>query len=84
MVQSNKPACGGARQGGNRAGSAEAFLLSMWVRIVWITARSSMEAMIRSAPPQTRQVSMSMPKTRLTRCDQVIEYRRWVGARFPQ
>ena len=42
-----------------------------------------MQAVIRSAPPQTGQVSMSMPETRLTRCDQVIEYRRWMGACLP-
>ena len=35
-----------------------------------------MHAMIRSAPPQAEQVSMSMPKTRFSRCAQVIAARR--------
>jgi hypothetical protein len=43
-----------------------------------------MQAIIRSAPPQAAQVSMSMPKTRFSRCDQIIEYRRSMGACFPQ
>ena len=86
VVQSNKPACGGPREGGNRAGAVEASLVSRWVRgvvqgctgygpkdgIFLITAGSSMQAMIRSAPPQAGQVSMSMPKTRFSRCAQVI------------
>ena len=84
MLDQNQRACGGARRGGNRAGSAEAFLLSMWVRIFLITAGSSMQAMICSAPPQAEQVSMSMPKARSRRCDHVIDYRPWMGASFPQ
>jgi hypothetical protein len=84
VVQANKPACGGAREGGNRAGAVQASLVSRWVRIFLITAGSSMQAMIRSAPPQTAQVSISMPKTRLRRCAQVIDYRRLMGACFPQ
>jgi hypothetical protein len=44
-----------------------------------ITAGSSMQAMTRSAPPQAGQISMSMPKTRLSRCAQVIAARRCVG-----
>ena len=71
VAQANKPACGGARQGGSREGSAEALLVSRWVRIFLITAGSWIQAMIRSAPPQAEQVSMSMPKTRLSRCAQV-------------
>ena len=43
-----------------------------------------MQAMIRSAPPQIERVSMSTSKTRLRHCAQIIEYRRWRGARFPQ
>jgi hypothetical protein len=35
--------------------------------------------MIRTAPPQAGQVSMSMPKTCLRRCAQVIEARRSAG-----
>ena len=79
MVQSNKPACGGARQGGNRAGSAQASFLSRWVRIFLITSGSWIQAMIRSAPPQAAQVSISMPKTRLRRCAQLIAARRSAG-----
>jgi len=60
VVQSNKPARGGAREGGNRTGAVEASLVSRWVRIFLITAGSSMRAMIRSAPPKAEQVSMSM------------------------
>ena len=36
-----------------------------------MTAGASMLAMTRSRPPQRRQVSMSMAKTRLRRCAQV-------------
>jgi hypothetical protein len=32
--------------------------------------------MIRTAPPQAGQVSMSMPKTRFRRCAQVVAARR--------
>jgi hypothetical protein len=35
--------------------------------------------MIRSAPPQAAQVSMSMPKTRLRRCDQAMATGRCAG-----
>ena len=59
VVQSNKPACGGPREGGNRAGAVEASLVSRWVRevvqgctvyapkdgIFLITAGSSIQAM---------------------------------------
>jgi hypothetical protein len=38
---------------------------------------------IRNAPPQAQQVSMSMPKTRLTRCVQVVKCRCSTGVRFP-
>ena len=40
VVQANKPACGGPREGGNRAGAVEASLVSRWVRIFLITAGS--------------------------------------------
>jgi len=56
----------------------------MWVRIFLLTAGSSMQAMIRSAPPQAGQVSMSISKTLLRRCAQVVDYRRLMGACFPQ
>ena len=92
-VDQNQPACGGAREGGNREGAARASLVSRWVTgvvqrctgygpkdgIFLITAGSSMQAMIRSAPPQAGQVSMSMPKTRFSRCAQVIAARRCAG-----
>jgi len=35
--------------------------------------------MILTAPPQLRQVAMSMPKTRFRRCAQVIDARRSAG-----
>ncbi len=35
-----------------------------------------MQAMIRTDPPQAGQVSMSIPKTRFKRCDQLIDARR--------
>jgi hypothetical protein len=38
-----------------------------------------LNAMIRTAPPQAGQVSMSMPKTRFRRCAQVIAARRSAG-----
>jgi len=41
-----------------------------------ITTGSAMQAIILTGPPQARQVSMSMPKTRLRRCAQLIEARR--------
>ena len=78
VVQSNKPACGGPREGGNRAGAVEVSLVSRWVRgvvqgctgygpkdgIFLITAGSWIQAMIRSAPPQAGQAWMSMPNAR--------------------
>jgi len=91
-VDQNQPTCGGAREGGNRKGAAEAPLASRWVRAVVqgctgygpkdggvvqgrtgygpedgifsITAGSSMQAMIRSAPPQAGQVSSGTSCTR--------------------
>jgi hypothetical protein len=73
LIRTNLPAVAPER-GGNREGAAEACLVSRWVRgvvqgctvyrpkdgILLITAGSSMPAMIRSAPPPARQVSMSM------------------------
>ena len=44
-----------------------------------MTAGSSMHALMRSAPPQAAQVSMSIPNTRLRRCAQVIAVRRAAG-----
>ena len=41
-----------------------------------MTSGSSMQAMIRIAPPQAGQVSMSIPNTRLRRCAEVIAARR--------
>ncbi len=49
MSQSNKPACDGARQGGNGNASTEACFLSRWVRIFSITTGPSMQAMIHPA-----------------------------------
>ncbi len=75
---SNKPRCGGARQGGGQPDESVVFL-SRWARIFSITCGSSMQAMIRSAPPQAAQVWMSMPNT-LFRCyAHVIAARRSPG-----
>ena len=74
--QSNSPRWGGARHGGRRGASGATAFASRWVRIFSITAASSMQAMIRTAPPQVGQVSMSMSNTRLRHCAQVIEARR--------
>ena len=49
------------------------------MRIFSITTGSSMQAMILTAPPQARQVSMSMLNTRFRRCAQVIDARRSLG-----
>ena len=82
----HRPADGGAREGGNRAGCGQASLVSRWARgvvqectlygpeggIFLITAGFSIQAMIRSAPPQADQVSMSMPNMRLSRCAHVF------------
>ena len=48
------------------AGVREVF--STWGRIVFMTAGSSMLAMILNTPPQGSEVSMSMWKTRFRRC----------------
>jgi hypothetical protein len=57
----------GARQRGHREASAQAPFSSRWVRIFSITTGSSMQAMILTAPPHSRQVSMSTLNTRLRR-----------------
>ena len=67
LAQSSRPAWGGARQRGRREASAEAPFSSRWVRIFSITTGSSMQAMILTAPPHSRQVSMSILNTRLRR-----------------
>jgi hypothetical protein len=45
VYSSNKPACGGARDGGKRQGSAEVTFCSRWLRIFSMTTGSSMQAM---------------------------------------
>ncbi len=80
--QPNKLLWGGARDRGKRAVAVEGSLLSRWVRIFSITTGSSMQAMILTAPPQARQVSMSMPNTRFRRCAHVIEARRSPGVGY--
>jgi len=72
LAQSNRPAWGGARHRGCREASAKASFSSRWVRIFSITTRSSMQAracpasvasalgMIFTAPPHSRQISMSI------------------------
>jgi len=77
--QPNKQLWGGARERGKRALAVQGSLLSRWVRIFSITTGSSMQAMILTAAPQARQVSMSMPNTRFRRCAHVIETRRSPG-----
>jgi len=79
---SDRRACGGARQVGNRAVAAEASRLSRWVRIFSMTSDSSMQAMIHTAPPQARQVSMSI--TRFKRCALRMEARRLLKSRGPK
>lgn len=49
------------------------------IRICLITIGSSMQAMTFMAPPQPLQVSMSILKTRLSRCAHVIDARRCAG-----
>lgn len=44
-----------------------------------MTSGSSLQAMIRTVPPQAGQVSMSIPNTRFRRCAQVIAARRSAG-----
>jgi len=53
---------GGARPGGRVDASGLRAFASRWVTIFSVTAEASMHAMIRTAPPHARQVSMSIPK----------------------
>ena len=53
MSQSNKPACDGARQGGNGNASTEACFLSRWVRIFSIITGSSMQVITFTGPPHS-------------------------------
>ena len=62
--------------GGHSNASGPAAFASRWARIFSMTCASSMHAMIRMAPPQHEQVSISMPKTRLRCCAHVIAARR--------
>ena len=48
-----------------------------------ITTGSSMQAMILTAPPHSRQVSISILNTRLRRCAQLIDARRSAGVSSP-
>ena len=66
----------GARTEGNRpAGSGAAFSFR-WVSIFLITTGSSMQAITFTAPPHSLHVSISMLKTRFSRCAQVMAARR--------
>ena len=59
--QSNSPGWGGAPQGGNRvSGDADAFA-SKCLKTLSMTSESSMQAMIRIAPPHTGHTSTSQP-----------------------
>jgi len=72
LVQSNSTVWGGARHGGRREACGAAPFASRGVRIFSITRRSSLLAMILTAPPQAEQVSMSMPNTRFRRSAQSL------------
>lgn len=48
-----------------------------------MTLGPSMQAMIRTAPPQAGHVAISIPKTRFRRYVQVIEARRSAGVGSP-
>jgi len=77
FLQSNKPTgrLGEARQSGNSAVAAELAVLSRCASIFLITAESSILATIRTSPPHSLQVSISILKTRFKRFAQVIEAR---------
>jgi len=61
-----------ARQGGRLGAWSSAAFASRWARIFSMASGSSMHfAMIRIAPPQAGQASISIPKTRLRRCIQL-------------
>jgi len=61
--QQNRP--GGAHAAGNRLNGSGAIFALRWSRILLITTASSMQAMIRTEPPEAELVSMS--KTRCVR-----------------
>ena len=77
FLQSNKPTgrLGEARQSGSSAVVAKLAVLSRCTSIFLITAGSSMLAIIRTSPPHSLQVSMSISNTRFKRFAQVIEAR---------
>lgn len=67
--QSIKLVCGGARHGGGQLEvSGLTVFASKCVRVFSDTTGFSIQAMILTAPPQTGQVPMSIPKTRSRRC----------------
>ena len=90
VIQSNKSTGGGVRLDGEQEATVEALLASRWVRgvvqestyygpkdgIFFITKGSSMQAIIRSAPPHAGQVAMPMTNTSFNRCAQVIAAQR--------
>ena len=67
VCEPNRPA-GGARHSGSRPVPCGLSFLSSSVRIFSMDPVSSMQAMIRSAPPQARQVSISIPNSCCRRC----------------
>ena len=74
---SNRGVCGGPRSGGSLCESAwgiKAAFCLRWLRICEITAGSSILAITFSCPPQHSQVSISIWKTRFSRCIQVIAW----------
>jgi hypothetical protein len=58
-AQSNSPVRGGARHGGRRVALRAAPFASRRARISSITSRSSVQAMIRTAPPYSSTISLS-------------------------
>jgi hypothetical protein len=73
LVQTNRPAWGGIQHRGRRETSAKAPFSSRQVRIFSITAGTSMRAIIITAQPHSRQVSISILNTRSRPCAQIID-----------
>jgi hypothetical protein len=65
--------CSGRLCGGNSS-TTSSFFVFRWLSIFWITNGSSMLAITLTAPPHCSHVSMSMLKTRLSLCAQVIDW----------
>jgi len=81
LSETPQPGAGGARPGGRRTACTGRALPPRYARIALITSGSSIHAMMRIVPPQSAQVSTSMPNTRFRRRAQRIATRRSAGAR---